>query len=140
MFNFRRRLSSFLYGRYGMDSLGKFQIIMCFVLAVLSIFIRDLTASVILSTVQTANLAFIIFRVFSRNYSARAAENTAYLKMANFFKRKFRNIKMRLSDINYRRYRTCPNCKAISRLPIKRGRHKVKCPACKTEFKVFIFI
>ena len=68
-------------GRYGMDELGRFMLIVSAVLMVLNIFvgIRALwVAAVIL-------LILVYSRAFSRFYDKRRAENMKYLEMKSRF-------------------------------------------------------
>ncbi|MBQ0084215.1 MAG: hypothetical protein KBS52_05565 [Clostridiales bacterium] len=136
--NFRNKLFNLLCGRNGMDSLGKAMIVLMIVVAIVRMFIRNLLAYRIISILWVLIFAVIIFRCFSKNIYARQKENAVYEKLAAPVRPKIGMLKNRIRDIKYKRYRTCPNCKAVSRLPIKRGRHNVRCPKCRMEFKVFI--
>lgn len=138
MFGFRRWLSNFMYGRYGIDRLEKTMMIVYLIIAVATVFVRNIPARAVICIVQWIFLILIIFRMFSKNCYARKRENDVYEKITRKLKRKALNLKMRIQDLRYKRYRTCPNCGAVARLPIKRGRHTVKCPACQKSFKVFI--
>ncbi|MBQ9082790.1 MAG: hypothetical protein IJY28_04750 [Clostridia bacterium] len=136
MSNFRNKLISFMYGRYGMDALYGALLTVSVVLAVINIF----ADSWILSTVGTVVLVYAIFRCFSKNHAARRKENEVWLKIWTPVGKWFGGLIMRLRDIRTRRYRRCPSCKATLRLPIKRGKHYVKCPKCRAEFQVRIVL
>ena len=123
-----------MYGRYGIDNLYHALIALYFILFVTS-FVVD---SWIPSAVMWVVLAVAIFRLLSKNHIARARENRVFLKMINPIKAFFTTNFVRLRDIRKKRYRTCKNCKAVLRLPIKKGTHNVKCPKCNKEFKVKI--
>lgn len=138
MNNFRNKLINFLYGRNGIDNLGKFSFGLLIVIAIVRIFIRNVLAYKILTIAQLLLLLIMIFRFVSKNLEARRRENQAYERLAIRIKPKIQMLKNRIRDIKYKRYRTCPNCKSVSRLPIKRGKHKVRCPKCRIEYKVFI--
>ncbi len=140
MYRFFDKIRSFMYGRYGIDKLGKFSLVVYFIIAVANIFLRNLIAKNILFTIQWAMLILIFFRMFSRNISARQNENRVFEKFSFRVEPKFKLLTERVKNIGSKRYRTCPNCKAVSRLPIKRGKHYVKCPKCRIDFKVFILI
>ncbi len=138
MYRFIDRVRNFMYGRYGLDKLGKFSLVLYVLVAFINIFIRNILTKRIFFTIQWVLLLIIILRILSRNISARRKENYVFEK---FFVRVEPSLKLfleRIKNIGSKRYRRCPNCKAVSRLPIKRGRHFVKCPRCKIEFKVFI--
>lgn len=137
---FIERLRAFMYGRYGIDDLAKAMLFIYVVLAVVNIFVRSLVASAIITWVQLALLLLMVLRFISKNFTARRRENEIFLKLFMPLVPHINMLKNRLRDIKYKRYRTCPNCKSVSRLPIKRGRHTVRCPKCRIEFKVFILI
>ena len=138
MFNFLNRLRMFFYGRNGMDSLGRFSLVIYLVLAVVNVFVRNLTARGSLFIVQWLILLVIIFRMISKNIPARRRENERFEKIFHKYRPKLDMMGQRLRNIRTKRYRTCTNCKAVVRLPIRRGKHFVKCPKCNIPFKVFI--
>ena len=140
MFRFRERLSRFMYGRYGFDKLGKALLVLYVIIAVANIFVFNYTAKKIIFAIQWLLLFVIIFRMLSRNYEARRRENRIYEKIFSRFSPFFELTVRRFKDIKYKRYRKCPACKAVMRLPIKRGRHTVKCVNCRQPFKVFIAV
>lgn len=128
----RDKFIRFMYGRYGVDSMYKGMLILYLVLFVINLFLKENW----LTWVMTALVFYMLFRLMSKNHIARAKENRVYLKLIAPFK----NIWMRLRDIGKKRYRTCPYCKATVRLPIKRGKHTVKCPKCSNNFNVKIIL
>lgn len=138
MFRLRERISRFMYGRYGFDKLGKALLVVYVIIAVVNIFVFNYTAKRIIFALQWLLLIFIVFRIFSRNYEARRRENRAYEKIFSRFSPALQLTARRFKDIRFKRYRKCPGCKSVMRLPIKRGRHTVKCVNCHQPFKVFI--
>lgn len=138
MFRFIERLRIFFYGRNGVDSLGKFSLVIYFVVAIINAFVRNWVARGSLLVVQWLILIFIIFRVLSKNLPARRNENRKFEVWFLKFKPHLDLLGERIRNFKTKRYRTCPNCKAVSRLPIRRGRHFVKCPKCNIPFRVFI--
>ena len=135
MFGWREKLYRFFYGRYGLDNLGKAMMLLYVVIAILNAIIGLLTSQYVLYILQLIILLIIFFRMLSRNISQRSRENWFYEK---HFGNAVNIFLKRIKEIKSKRYRKCPNCKAYARLPIKRGRHSVKCPACHINFKVFI--
>ncbi|MBR6917309.1 MAG: hypothetical protein IKN38_03915 [Clostridia bacterium] len=134
----RRRFARFMIGRYGstgIDKLGFFLIIAGFVLYIPSLF-TGYIASRILNGVQIALYLYFFYRLFSRNFTARQKENRAFCKAWDGGMRTFKLQKDRIKDRKDYRYKKCPSCKAILRLPAKRGRHSVKCPKCGERFDV----
>ncbi len=131
---FRDRLARFMYGRYGIDNLYHGLIALYFILFVVQVIVDKWWISI----PMWACLVIAILRLLSRNYTARARENRVFLKFINPIKAFFSTNFVRIRDIRTKRYRTCKSCKAVLRLPIKKGTHNVKCPKCNKQFKVKI--
>ncbi|MBR5261944.1 MAG: hypothetical protein IKV47_07230 [Oscillospiraceae bacterium] len=134
MNNFRNKLAAFFYGRYGYDQLG--YALFGFYIAI--VIINAFVGSLILSLLGLVSVGIMFFRVLSRNIYKRRAENERFLKLwrptAAFFKLQWD----RLREIKTNRYRKCPDCKAVLRLPNKKGDHTVVCPRCRKRFDVRI--
>lgn len=134
MNNFRNKLASFFYGRYGYDPLG-YALLGFYILTV---FVNAIVGSTLLTLLGFVVLALLFFRIFSRNIAKRRAENERFLKIFRpigaFFKLQWDRIR----EIKTNRYRKCPDCKAVLRLPNKKGAHTVVCPRCKKRFAVKI--
>ena len=126
----RYSLTRFLYGRYGVDELGRFLSILVTILLLVSIFWRNL----ILILIAFVLLIWMYARVFSKNYVARRRENSWYLKMMKPFRRMFSGIYLRVRDGKNYRYFTCPNCHQRLRVPKGKGKITIKCPKCSTRF------
>lgn len=125
-----------MYGRYGADALYYGLLILYFILLVVNAFADEWYLQVIMWFV----LFWALFRMMSRNHIARARENAVFKKIIRPFKAFFTTNFLRIKDIGKKRYRTCKKCKAVIRLPIKRGAHTVTCPKCSSKFKVRIII
>ena len=123
-----------MYGRYGVDSLYYGLFLLYIILFVIQLIER----TVVVSVLMTLTLVYMVFRVMSRNHYARQKENGVYLKVTRPVKAFFTTNFRRVRDIRSKRYRTCKKCKAVVRLPIKKGTHNVKCPKCGNNFKVKI--
>lgn len=128
--NLLYRFRQFMYGRYGLDKLGKSLIMTTFLLMIFSRFDRSGT-SYIFSIVI---FAIYLFRFFSKNTYKRAYENDKYLKISQ----KIRNfIALRISHIRQRKTHhiySCPQCRQKIRIPRGKGKICIKCPKCKNEF------
>ncbi len=127
-------IARFMYGRYGVDSLYKGLLFLYLAFVILNMVFESFVFRILMSI----TLVYLIFRMLSKNHSARAKENQIYLKMTSPIKRFFKINTLRIKDIKTRRYRICPHCKASVRLPIKKGRHNVNCPKCSRSFTVNI--
>ena len=122
---FGNTLARFMYGRYGSDRFNRFLLVLYLIFWVLSALFRGWTG-LIFYALTTVTMVWTLFRMLSRNISRRQAENRWYLHQVT-----------RLKDIRRYRYRRCPHCRGMLRLPIKRGRRTVTCHRCRTQFKTF---
>ena len=134
MNKFKQKLYAFMIGRYGIDQLyfGLFGL-WC-LLAVVNLFV----GSFVLSCLGTAVIVFALLRTFSRNRAKRMRENAWFLKLWNPVRNWFVYTRDRIRDRKTARYRKCTHCKAICKLPIKKGKHTVVCPKCGQRFNVRI--
>jgi len=137
----RNKLARWMSGRNGADELGRF---LWWVW--LSVFVLEVIAGsfdwqilyAVLSLLNTFDLVFYIFRIFSRNLYARRRENEWFLKRKRGVKGFFILQKSRIRDRKTHVYRTCPHCKNTLRLPRRKGEHTVNCPACHNRFSLRI--
>ena len=138
MFNkLKNKLVRFMYGRYGNDNLNRALTVLYLIVIVISIFLPGIARTIAL--VAALALVICIFsRTFSKNVYKRSAENRRYLAASAKFKNFFTLRKSMWRDRKTHSYKKCPYCKAVLRLPKKRGEHRVDCPKCKREFKVKI--
>ncbi len=134
MKNFKQKLLTFMYGRYGVDELYYGLFTAWFVLVIVNMFAR----SSVIYLLETVAIVFSIWRVLSRNYEKRRRENAAFLKTWKPVKNYLLYCKDRIRDIKTFRYRKCPKCRAIIKLPNKRGKHTTRCPKCGERFDVRI--
>ena len=118
-------LARFMYGRYGNDPFNRFLMIVYLIFWVLSMVFRGWTGFIFYA-LTTVTLTWTLWRMLSRNIAGRQAENRWYLHQIT-----------RLKDIRHYRYRRCPHCRGMLRLPIKRGRRTVTCHRCRGQFKAF---
>ena len=129
-------LNNILYGRNGIDELGLFTIWIYIILSIINLvtnsFIGDLSALLL--------VALILFRMLSKNITARQKENNIFNKITNFIFKPFENIKRNIKDKEHV-YKKCPKCKTVLKLPLpsKKGIQKAKCPKCKKSLTLFTF-
>ena len=143
MNRFRNWLLRFMSGRYGTDALGKFTVILYLILVVLQMFLLRTPfmlgiGSWIYNSVLLLLLSWSVFRMFSRNISARSAENRRFLSIKNGVKKFFYLRKRMWKDRKTHVYKKCPHCKCVLRLPKRKGDHSVNCPKCGKAFRVKI--
>ena len=124
-------MAEFMQGRYGMDKLNRFILIVTGVLYLINLFVRSSIMTVIILLL----IALFIFRALSKNITKRLYENRRFLDIfggvGEFFKRQY----MKLRDIKTHRYIRCPYCKAQLRLKKRTGVQQIHCPRCGEEFK-----
>lgn len=132
MDKFLYKLYKFMYGRYGIDDLYKFGLIVCVFISLMNIFINNR----IFSIIEILLMVIIIYRSMSKNIYKRRQENQRYLKIKKNIQNKFQLIDRRWKDRNTHMYKRCPKCKTILRLPLKKGKHTCKCPKCHHKFEV----
>lgn len=125
-------LRTFMIGRYGIDELYKVLSIVYFILILINIFIR----SKIITILEILLIIIIFYRFLSKNIKQRRKENDLYLKIKNKVVSIFNYNKKKYKDRNTHMYKKCPNCGQKIRLPLKKGKHTVKCPKCNYKFEV----
>ncbi|HOQ10422.1 MAG: hypothetical protein ACOX6F_06295 [Syntrophomonadaceae bacterium] len=134
MGNFQEKLARFMRGRYGVDQLYYALIALAFALLFVNLFLHSPFVEILMWII----IVWTIYRAFSRNTYRRQRENQRFLKLWNPLRKQGSLTMRRIREINTHRYRRCPYCQKILRLPRRRGTHGVTCPACHQEFKVHI--
>ncbi|MBQ1353510.1 MAG: hypothetical protein IIY42_01555 [Ruminococcus sp.] len=135
MRNFFEKFMMFMQGRYGMDSLNGFILVLSFVIWTVNIFVFNRLAHYIIMVVQLLLVALFIFRMLSRNVTMRSAENRRFQKVYEPVKNWVQLTYKRIRDRKDYRYLKCPVCKAQLRVKNIKGRHNVRCPKCRSEFE-----
>ena len=129
--NLRDRFNRFMYGRYGQDELSRFLLMATLVLLVLEMLFHLRGAGLIILLL----IGWIYFRMFSRNISARYAENQKYLQMKEKVLGFFRGKKNRAEDLKQNHIYRCPKCSQKIRIPRGKGMIEITCPKCRTKFR-----
>lgn len=132
--SFKERLMRFFSGRNGTDAICYALFAAYLLVAVLNLFI----SSFILWCLGWCIIAYLWFRVFSRNIYKRRAENERFISLILRVKRYFKIRRRAFSERKLYSYKKCIHCKSTLRLPKKKGKHTVKCPRCGKEFYVKI--
>ncbi len=122
MNRFKQWLYRFMYGRYGMDTLNRILSAVVFFILIVTLFLSGYPR-LILSGLGFLLLAYIYFRMFSRNIYKRSKENE---KVVQFFNR--------IKNIPKYRYFKCPTCKVKIRVPRHKGKIEITCPKCRGRF------
>ncbi|MDR0445713.1 MAG: hypothetical protein LBH17_01550 [Oscillospiraceae bacterium] len=126
----RNFLINLMRGRYGPDNLGTALI---FISLILSLILRVLGLGM-LAALPYALLALMIFRMFSRNITARRRENDRFLRYYAPIRTKIKNRVARLRDRKTHKFFTCPGCRKTLRVPRGRGALQITCPRCGERF------
>ena len=129
---FGDRYINFMKDRYGIDELYKFLLLICFVLIVINTFISNN----IIRLFEVLLIVIIFYRYMSKNIKLRKKENDKYLEIKDKIIKLFDYNKKKYKDRNTHMYKKCPNKKKKIRLPLKKGKHTVKCPNCGNRFDV----
>jgi len=128
-------LYRFFSGRYGTDKFQYFLLVLYAVFCILNAFLL-IDGLQILTVIL---FVYIFWRMMSRNFAKRRRENEIYLKVCAEVKIGAKLLFDRVRYIKTARFRRCPHCKAITKLPVNRGKHKVRCPKCSCLFDVHIY-
>ena len=126
----KEKFYRFMQGRYGIDQLNCFLMIVCVICFIVNMFI----GSIVLTFIAYGTWLFVIFRMFSKNIYARNRENDKYL---NFFSPLSRWLKLKLMSKQdpSNKYFSCPKCKQMVRVPKGHGTVVVTCPNCQNKFE-----
>lgn len=130
MNSFKDKMARFMYGRYGMDQLSRNLSLICLVLLIVTMFVRNN----VIYMIALVGIVYTYFRVFSRNISRRSEENEKYLKFHYKVVGKLNKIKLRITDSKTHRIFRCPSCSQKIRVPRGKGKISIKCPKCRIEF------
>ena len=126
----KEKFYRFMQGRYGIDQLNSFLMIVGVICFIVNMFI----GSIVLTFIAYGTWLFVIFRMFSKNIYARNRENDKYL---NFFSPLSRWLKLKLMSKQdpSNKYFSCPKCKQMVRVPKGHGTVVVTCPNCQNKFE-----
>lgn len=135
MRNLLYKFQVFMQGRYGADELNISLVVLAVLISVVSSFVFNFTARLIMSIVCAGLIALVIFRTLSRNVYKRAAENRkfkpAFKAVTGWFKLTYKKFR----DGRTHRYYKCPKCKAQLRVKNVKGKHTIRCPKCGNIFE-----
>lgn len=130
----KEKLIRFMQGRYGVDQLSKFLLVVGVIFVLISALFGSHPVALLFYFLGWAFVIYCYFRVFSRNIPKRYAENQAFLaktfRIRNFFQSQKNIWKQRKVYHIY----TCPSCRQKIRIPKGKGKIEVRCPKCGTTF------
>ena len=135
MRNLLYKFSAFMEGRYGSDELNITLIVLSVIISIVSRFVFNMPARIILSAVSIGLLGLAVFRFLSTNLYKRSAENQkfkpAFKAVTGWFSLTYKKFR----DGRTHRYYKCPACKAQLRVKNVKGTHTIRCPKCGNKFK-----
>lgn len=129
----REKLAKLMYGRYGVDQLGRAMLIFALFLCVLSLFVPRRLSGIIYY-ISLILIILMYIRMFSKNIQKRYQENNKYLSLKASFLRKFQREKEIFSQRRFYHFYRCPRCRQRIRIPRGKGRIEIRCPKCSQTF------
>lgn len=129
----REKLAKLMYGRYGVDQLGRAMLVFALVLCVLSLFVPRRLSGIIYY-ISLILIILMYVRMFSKNIQKRYQENNKYLSLKASFLRKFHREKEIFSQRRFYHFYRCPRCRQRIRIPRGKGRIEIRCPKCSQTF------
>ena len=126
----KEKFIRFMYGRYGMDSFGKFTIIAGLVTMILA----GWNDSLLLSLVSWTCIVYSYFRMFSKNIYKRSSENQWCLNKTYKLRQAFYKQKNLMLQRKTHHIYKCPTCRQKIRIPRGKGRIEIRCPKCSSTF------
>ena len=127
----REKFYRFMQGRYGQDEFYRFLVITAMICVIANLIFRNR----ILTIAAWVLLLYGIFRMFSKNHSARYRENQSYLSATARLRGWYGQQKRLMEERKYHHIFTCPKCKQKIRIPKGKGKIMVRCPKCQHEFQ-----
>lgn len=122
----RQWLEKFMVGRYGIDLLNTHLLWLFLGIGFIGIVFR----SELFRLVSVGVLAYLYFRIFSRNLLRRNQEMVRYQKWLTALK----YFRKKIFGFFKYRYVTCPACQKKVRVLKQKGEQKVTCPFCDHQF------
>lgn len=119
-----------MQGRYGIDQLNSFLMIISIFCFIINIFI----GSMIIGIIAYSTWFYAIFRMFSKNIYVRNMENEKYLNLFSPLSRYLKLKMMNHQEPTHKHY-ACPKCKQMVRVPKGHGKIIITCPNCKNKFE-----
>lgn len=126
------KLMNAMSGRRGPDALGNASMGAAIVLFVVAF----LAGSRPLSWLAIALMCYAIFRVYSKNVTARERENRKFLEITAKPRRAGRIANKKWENRKTTLYFKCKGCGQELSVPRGKGTLCVVCPKCKTETKI----
>jgi hypothetical protein len=123
------KIKSIFMGRYGIDQLNLALIIFTLILSITTLLI-DSEDLAILCWIP---LITYVYRACSKQHIVRYKENAFFMKLINPVLKPIYIKCGRIKDKEHK-YCHCPSCNQTIRINRQKGKVKLYCPICKSEF------
>ena len=130
--DWQRKVAEWMRGRQGPDDLAIFCTNLAFVIVIVNLFARVS----LLGWIALALIVYAVFRLQSKNLSARARENEKFLVALGPARRWVQNPKAAIEETKKYKHVKCADCGQKVRVPRGKGKLRVTCPKCKKKFEV----
>ena len=141
LWRIKEALARFMFGRNGFDRFTLWLMIGYFLLgivrSILWAILKSRLVDGVFALVLLGCIAYVLFRILSRNVYARREEERKFLIWWAPAKNHLSVIFKNMTD-RERKYMVCPHCKSIIRFPRKKGVHSASCPKCRGPLTVKI--
>lgn len=123
-----------MYGRYGLDELSKFLSTVSLVVMFVSMLLPSAARSIgfIAAIIILVNA---YYRIFSKSFEKRRAENARFLRWRQPVLDRLRLRREMWKQRKEYKFFKCPSCKAVLRVPKGKGKIRVVCKKCGTAFE-----
>ncbi len=127
-----------MYGRYGTDQLNLATLVLGILVSIIGRIVKKVTGLDFIYVITTA-IAYILlvimfYRMFSRNITKRRIENDKFMSFWWPIGQKLSKLIARIRESKTHRRFRCPECRQQVRVPRHRGKIKITCPKCRTQF------
>ncbi len=121
--------------KHFIDELNRLILVIWLITLIISLF----THTFILDIIPIIIFLIFLYRLLSKNKSARYKENKMYLKFIKTITKPFHNLIRNFKDRDTYVYKKCHHCKTTLKLPLpnKRGINHAKCPNCSKRVTLF---
>lgn len=141
--DFNDRKKQFLTGRYGPDSFNTALSILSLLMLTAALIVtaasRSAAAWIVggaLFALAACSVGFAMFRMFSRNLTARRKEYEFFRRVfVTPFSRKKNELNTRRTQSATHRFFKCPGCRQTVRVPKGKGKIRITCPKCGRIFE-----
>ncbi len=123
-------------GRYGFDKLSGLLVIIFLILSIGTNVSRNvLWLYIVFLALQTAVIAILIYRFFSKDINARKIENGRFEAFLYKVRSSVLNVKKNMEDRKTHKVFKCNKCGQKLRVPRGKGKIVITCKKCGNKFE-----